>query len=131
MNNGELILNTLQVPRVPVGALYLGNVSNYQESIITGAISLIGDLTDVTIEGPTSVGPISFSLIGFDYTAVVVPATTKGLYQDSILIKRLGNIIGKIVISITIFDLSSNDPPPFVAGITQLLQVNQEDFQRL
>jgi hypothetical protein len=144
MNNGEINLVTLSQPnRVPLGALYLGNISNATDTVITGDIKVIGDLTNTSISGPSSIGPVTFSLGIYSqitgvcgYQLSVLPSITPGAYQAQIQILRNALVVGRIIVSLILLDLATPntddmDPPATLGGVLQLLQVTENDFEHI
>jgi hypothetical protein len=138
-NNGEVTIVTLPEGKIPLGGLYIGIISNYQTVTVSGNIQINGDLTNVGLVVPSSVGPMQFSVGplglsgGAAYTATVPQGSTPGSYQGHIQVTRNSGTVARIVITTTVLDLAAaniEDLAPInpKGGVLQLLQVTQNDF---
>ena len=138
MANGSLQLVDLGEGRIPLGALFLGLISNFQTTTISGEITLEGDTSSISIDAPLTVGPIGLSvgsLTGttIPFTATIPSGTSAGLHQAHINFIRDGNTIGRVVITISLLDLNDAnvedlDPVTPVGGVLQLLQVQSDNY---
>ena len=138
-NNGEVTLHNLPDGKIPVGGLYIGSISNYQTTTISGTLQVNGDLTDVALVAPSSIGPMQFSVGpvgiygGATYTATINSGAAPGSYQGQIQVTRDSGTIARIVVTVTVLDFFPANVEDFApiqpkGGVLELLQVTQNEF---